>query len=254
MNWNDLYQMIPLQLRTLGEAVSGNTSPITRENFSEADIGRLEDVIAADRAYKQGLLDQFHGQENTDMDNYAFNQYKKHFYNQDKTAIDEDKVKRFMSGSGSVRDYDAYYNANQGGSRGDLDISPSASIMNTLGQFTYDYNPDGTYTITDKYDFENDYNARVMPRELADTRRYENLSNIEKLKLLAKETWQMPGKQADLSMGIASLPSRFGNAFVGRENARPVNFRFTSSRDLNPTPEVLDDQRKAILQQILGNY
>lgn len=249
----DIYQSIPLQLRTLGETVMGDKSTITQDNLSDADLIRLEDVIAADKAYKQGLLDQFYGQDNQEMDNYAFNQYKKYFYNKDKTALDEDSVKRFMSGSGSVRDYDAYYNARQGG-RGDLDFSPSASIMNTLGKFTYDYNPDGTYTITDTYDFANDYNARVMPREVADSRRYENLSNMEKLGLLAKETWQMPTRQPDLNKGIQSLPSRFGNAFVGRENARPVNFGFTPSRDLNPTPEILDDQRKAILKQILGKY
>lgn len=246
MNWNDLYQMIPLQLRTLGEAVSGNTSPITRENFSEADIGRLEDVIAQSRAYKQGLLDQFYGQDNTDMDNYAYRQYEKAFPN-------EAAIEHFKSGGGTVN-YDAYYNANQGGSRGDLDVSPSASIMNTLGQFAYTTNPDGSISINDSYDFYNDYNARVMPKDVAQTSRYEGLSNIDKLKLLAKETWQMPGKQADLSMGIASLPSRFGNAFVGKENARDVNIQFNPSRDLNPTSEILDDQRKVILKQILGNY
>lgn len=247
MDWKELYQMIPLQVRTFGETVTGDTSPITQQNLSEADIDRLQDVIAASRSYKQGLIDQFYGQDNPDMDNYAYNQYKKAFPN-------EEAVQYFKSGGGNVS-YDDYYNARQGG-RGDLDISPSASIMNTLGQFSYSTadNHEKTLNIADSYDFYNDYNAQVMPREVANTARYEGLDNLDKLKLLAKETWQMPGRQADMKTGIQSLPSRLGNAFVGKDNARPVNIQFTPNRDLNPSEMQRNAIKEVILQQILGNY
>ena len=51
----DLYKNIPLQIRTLIETISGNKSPITAENLSTADIGRVEDTIEESRRFKQGF-------------------------------------------------------------------------------------------------------------------------------------------------------------------------------------------------------
>ena len=65
-----------------------------------------------------------------------------------------------------------------------------------------------------------------MPKVVADTSRYENLSNVDKAKLIAKETWSMPEQGINPLKGILSLPSRVGNAYVGKQKARDVDINF----------------------------
>ena len=238
----DLYKNIPLQIRTLIETISGNKSPITAENLSTADIGRVEDTIEETRRFKQGLLDayQWRVPEQEPVDSAGYETYQNYFPNQG--AIDN-----FNSGGGNV-DYQTY-NALDNKNRGDVDISPSASIMNTLGRFPYKLNEDGSYSVDETYDFDNDHVARLMPKSVSTTSRYDGMSNIEKLGLVAKETFVMPEQGFDLGKGISSLPSRVGNAFVGRDKARDVNINFNPSRDLNPTK----DQRAKNLEDIIRN-
>jgi hypothetical protein len=241
---DSIYSNVPLQIKTLLETMGGNTSDITAENLSDADKQRLTDVVENSRKARQDLLNKFPegvmpsteelggiganvdgktyyidrewAANNPENIQYA-GRYLKHFPNQK-------AVKLFNEGGGTVN-YDDYYNSRQGRG-GDLDFTPSASIMNTFGQFRYNIDDSGNINVKDRYDFLNDYNKRVMPKSVADTTRYEGLSDTEKAKLIAKETISMPEQGFNPFKGIASLPSRVGNAYVGRENARNVNVNF----------------------------
>ena len=100
----------------------------------------------------------------------------------------------------------------------DLSISPNSAIRNTLGRFSYHKDPEGNLIATDSYDFYNDLPKRTRP-----TSDYENMSILEKIGTLAGDTFTQKG-------GIATLPSRIGNAFIGRDgrpvvaNLGPANF------------------------------
>lgn len=241
---DSVYNNVPLQIKTLLETIGGNTSDITAANLSDADKQRLTDVVENSRKTRQDLLNKFPegvmssteelGGIGAQVDGKTYyidrdwaknnpeniqhaGRYLKHFPNQD-------AVKLFNEGGGTVG-YNDYYDSRQGRG-GDLDFTPSASVMNTLGQFRYNIDDTGNINVIDRYDFLNDYNRKVMPKSVADTRRYEGLSDIEKAKLIAKETISMPEQGFNPLKGIASLPSRIGNAYVGRQNARNVDINF----------------------------
>ena len=237
---SDLYKKIPLQIRTFVESLRGNDTPITKDNLSAADLKRLEDTIVESRKYKTGLLDAYHFEENEDEPTRSFgsDEYKKYFKNQ--KALDT-----FKQGSGNV-DYGAYLRLDNR-TRGDVDISPSASIMNTLGRFSYTQNPDGTISVKDQYNFTDD-RPHTMSEAVSKSDRYKDLSNMQKLGLVAKETFVMPNEGFNLGKGIGTLPSRLGNAFIG-EKTRPVDITFMPSRDLNP--DYFDREKNRI--QILRN-
>jgi hypothetical protein len=239
---SDLYKNIPLQIRTFLETILGDTSPITSENLSAADLGRIEESIKESRKYKQGLLDAYHweGGDKEPSESAGYKEYKKYFPNQK-------ALNTFEAGSGNV-DYQTYQALNNS-NRGDVDMSPSASVMNTLGRFPYNLNEDGSYNINETYDFKDDHISRLMPQSVSQTNRYDGMSNTEKLGLVAKETFVMPEQGFNLTKGIASLPSRVGSAFVGESKSRPVNINFTPTQNLNQT----DVQRAKNLEDILRN-
>ena len=238
---DNLYKKIPLQIRTFVETLKGDTTPITKENLSSADLKRLEDTIADSRKYKTGLLDAFHFEkgESPPSRSYGLDEYEKYFKNQ--KALDT-----FKQGSGNV-DYGAYLRLDNK-TRGDVDISPSASIMNTLGRFAYTKNPDGTISVKDSYDFKDD-RPRAMSDSVSKSDRYKDLSNMQKLGLVAKETFVMPNEGFDLGKGIGTLPSRLGNAFIG-EKTRPVDITFMPSKDLSPDYFDREENRIKILRNL----
>lgn len=152
----DIYkEKVPLHLRTFAESVMGNTDPITNETLGDKNLQRTADAIRSARAYRQGLLDL--KAKDYPMSDRLQQQY-------DKLFPDEDAIKHFQSGGGTVS-YDDHTNAEDSQGRQplkyssiDFDLSDDASVMNTLGQFAYKTNPDGTISIIDQYDFINDVN------------------------------------------------------------------------------------------------
>lgn len=160
----ELYKnVVPLQLRTFGETVVGNKNPITEENFSGKDLSDLSDSIKEARAYRQGLLD--YKQLNPDVvNNEGFMQeYNRYFKNPESESY-------FLSGGGTV-DYGDINRSHIlregrpiGGTeasslRSDWNPTREAAIYNTLGRFPYKINEDGTVSIQEAYDFNNDPNA-----------------------------------------------------------------------------------------------
>lgn len=219
-----LLDYLPLQVRTLVETASGNRSPITERNLSEEDKMRIAEAIAASRAYKQGLLDMNKTDPNmSDANKRAYNQF---FPNQQ-------AIKDFQSGSGAVG-YDAYADAGQGTS--DWNFLPSGSIRNTLGQFRYNTDKNGNINIKEKYDFAND-TVDGLPRSVSNSARYETMSAPQKAWTVAKETFVLPEVGFNPAMGISSLPSRYGNAFVGRDG-RDVNINFKPKINVNPNEDL----------------
>ena len=154
---------IPLQLRTFGETIAGNENPITEQNFSNRDLSDLSDSIQEARALRQGLLD--YKQLNPDVvNNEGFMQeYNRYFKNPKSEEY-------FLSGGGTVdygdinrshiiREGRPIGGTEESSLRSDWNPTQEAAIYNTLGRFPYKINPDGTVTIQEAYDFNNDPNA-----------------------------------------------------------------------------------------------
>jgi len=235
-----IYKNIPLQVRTFAEKVAGDRSPITNENLSDADRNRMLEAIYAARQNRQGLLEKFPTGVKTDPEAPAI-EFEGKPYNIDLREYSEEdlplaaqylnlfpqgeeSIKSFKEGKGTVNYHD-YYTAGQA-DKEDLTIGPSGSIRNTFGQFRYETTPEGNLKVIDlPYDFEDDYIQGEMPKEVAMTDRYNNLSNLEKAKLVAKETFAMPQQGFDLGKGFKTLPSRIGNAYIGRDGS-PVDVQF----------------------------
>ena len=95
----------------------------------------------------------------------------------------------------------------------DYGVGQGDAMRNTLGRFSYEKTPEGRLIAKDNYDFEDDL-AKEIPgiRRTAD---YEAMNPLEKVGALVKDT------VADGKRGIGTLPSRVGNAFIGRQG-RPV--------------------------------
>jgi hypothetical protein len=229
-----LLNMLPLQVRTLLETAGGNTTPITAQNLSDTQKEKIANSILAARAYREALLQGV--QSNAPLSERDMMQYKKLFPNQ--AAID-----RFKSGAGTVN-YDDYYNAGQGAS--DWNMLPSGEIRNTLGQFTYTTDKQGNINVKDRYDFLNDM-IEGLPKEVTNSARYKSMSNPEKVMTLAKETFYMPKVGFSPILGLRSIPSRVGNAFVGG-NGRDVNLTFKPPFSINPREEVT----RGTLMNLLG--
>lgn len=229
-----LLDYTPLQVKTLLETATGKTSPITEKNLSEKQKEKIVDSILAARAYRQALLEGV--QNNAPLNERDMMQYKKLFPNQ--AAID-----RFKAGSGTVN-YDDIYNAT--GAASDWNMLPSGEIRNTLGQFNYTTDKQGNINVKDRYDFLNDM-IEGLPKEVTNSARYKKMSNPEKVMTLAKETFYMPKVGFDPILGVRSIPSRVGNAFVGG-GGRDVNITFKPPFSINPSDEVT---RKTLLN-LLG--
>ncbi len=219
-----LLDALPLQLRTLIQTATGDTSPITAQNLDAAEKQRIADAILASRSYKQSLLDL---KNDNALKDWQKADYKRYFPN-------EQAIKSFKAGSGAVG-YDDYYNAGQGNS--DWNMLPSGGIRNTLGQFRYNTDKAGNINVTDRYDFSGDM-IEGLPRSVANTARYNPMSNLQKALTVAKETVYMPEAGFDPLLGLRSFPSRFGNAFVGNRG-RNVNITLPPTYQVNPSVDDL---------------
>ena len=89
----------------------------------------------------------------------------------------------------------------------------SDPLQNTLGRFTYKYNPDNTITVIDNYDFSNEYLDDLV-------KMYGNMSTSEKVLELSKRA---PAKiiNQGLSSGLTDVATEVGTAFIGN-NGRPI--------------------------------
>ena len=214
----------PLQIRTLLNAASGDTSPITEKSLDSDERQRIADSILASRSYKQSLLDL---KSDNALKDFQQKDYKKYFPN-------EKAIQSFKAGSGAVG-YDDYYNAGQGSS--DWNMLPYGGIRNTLGQFRYTTDKDNNVNVVDRYDFTGD-KIKGLPKSVANTERYNPMSNLQKALTVAGETMYMPEVGFDPLLGLRSFPSRLGNAFVGNKG-KNVNITLPSTYKINPSVDDL---------------
>ena len=196
---NAYRSIVPAQIRTFGETLMGDRTPITEQNFTESELNQMRQAIANSRTARQ--------KENID----TYNKMKEQeFLTGKKSGILEPSTKYDQT-----VDYQ-HYGTDGKSVRSDLDITPNAAVRNTLGRFAYHKNPQGDLIATDYYKFKDD-----LPRETRPTAEYEGMSTPEKLWTLAKDSAHIGG--------LESLPSRTGSAFIGADG-RPVNV------NLGPAP------------------
>ena len=173
--------MIPSQVRTFVSTLTGDTSPITEKNFSASEIKQMRDAVMRSKERQPATVTE---------------------HKAGKTR----EIPRKLDPTVDYKDY------GDGADRASRDYSPlpSDAARNTLGRFQYEKTPEGRLVAHDSYDFKDDLVSEGAPRS-AD---YEKLSTFEKVKKLAKDTVALP-------IGMSSLPSRVGSAFVGAKS-RPV--------------------------------
>lgn len=82
--------------------------------------------------------------------------------------------------------------------------NPHISLENTLGRFNYVRNPDGSLTVTDRYDF-------VNPQREEAIKTYEGMGPARKALEVAKRSLSKP-----FTFPL-TLASELGNAYIGRE-------------------------------------
>lgn len=196
---NAYRSIVPAQIRTFGETLMGDRTPITEQNFTESELNQMRQAIANSRTARQ--------KENID----TYNKMKEQeFLTGKKSGILEPSTKLDQTVGYQ------HYGTDDKSVRSDLDITPNAAVRNTLGRFAYHKNPQGDLIATDYYKFKDD-----LPRETRPTAEYEGMSTPEKLWTLAKDSAHIGG--------LESLPSRTGSAFIGADG-RPVNV------NLGPAP------------------
>lgn len=179
-------KLVPAQVRTFAETVTGKRDPITEKDFTADELKQARDAIIKSRDRQTGKSFTATGTYGKD---YKLEQYY------DPTVDYKDY------GEGKDRLFS------------DFNVGPGAAMRNTLGRFKYEKTPEGRLVATDTYDFKNDLADKIpgIPR----TKDYEGLNALEKVGKLAVDTFRPS------TGGIKSLPSRIGNAFIGKDG-RPV--------------------------------
>jgi hypothetical protein len=190
--------VVPAHLRTFGETLMGDRTPITENNFTPSELDQMRNAVMSSRKDR----------EITNARVFD-NDVKKAFKS---GASDKELMAIMKQGPSQKIDQSVGYQHYPGGDvevRRDTDFGHDASIRSTLGRFAYNKDANGNLIVTDNYKFTND-----LPRETRPTSDYAGMTTPEKLWLLAKDTAQMGG--------LETLPSRVGNAFIGADG-RPVN-------------------------------
>ena len=196
---NSVYRkVVPAHLRTFGETLMGDRTPITEKNFTPSELDQMRNAIMSSRKDREAMNQRMFA-----------NTIDKEFKS---GASDKELMAIMKQGPSQKIDQSVGYQHYPGGDvevRRDTDFGHDASIRSTLGRFAYNKDANGNLIATDNYKFTND-----LPDQTRPTSDYAGMSTPEKLWTLAKDTAQMGG--------LETLPSRVGNAFIGADG-RPVN-------------------------------
>jgi len=182
---SDIYKnIVPAQMRTFGETLMGDRSPITEKNFTADELDKIRAAVIQSRE-RQDSRPIYH------------------YVNNKLTPIPTD-----YDPTVGYRDYNL-----EGGtdSRNDFSVGHDAAIRNTLGKFSYKKSPEGNLIAKDSYDFKDDLVKQEGVRRSAE---YEGMSPLQKISTLISDTMDPRGS-------INTLPSRVGSAFIGAKG-RPV--------------------------------
>ena len=173
--------VLPSQVRTFASTLGGDTSPITEENFSASEIKQMRDAVMRSKERQPKTM----------------------------TVVKNGKAKEVSRKLDPTVDYKDYGDDAARTTR-DYSPLPADAARNTLGRFRYEKTPEGRLVAHDSYDFKDDLVSEGAPRSAE----YKKLNTLEKIGKLAKDTVTTP-------IGISSLPSRVGSAFIGAKS-RPV--------------------------------
>jgi hypothetical protein len=180
-------KVFPAQVRTFVSTLTGNKDPITEKDFTDEELKQAKDAVIKSRDRQTGK--RFIASGTPGKKDYKLDQYY------DPTIDYKD------------------YGKGKDETRQDFNVGSDAAMRNTLGRFKYEKTPEGRLVATDTYDFKDDL-AKQYPK-IPRTKDYEGLNTVEKIGKLAVDTLKPSAG------GIKSLPSRVGNAFIGKDG-RPV--------------------------------
>ena len=168
---SDIYKnIVPAQIRTFGETVMGDKSPITEQNFNPDELDKIRKAIMQSR-----------GRQEFDKNNRLL-PISPTNYNQ----------------SVGYKDYGVKDSSN---SRQDFNFGPDAAIRNTLGKFSYDKTPEGNLIAKDTYDFKDDL---VKEEGVRRSSEYANMGPLQKIGTLISDTVSPKGSINTLPSRIGS--------------------------------------------------
>jgi len=156
-----------------------------------------------------------------------FGDRSKPFTEQDMTEDELTEIDRFIQARGTVLSPErgvvsetAYDDSLFDGTF----LTPQAnSIENTLGRFAYEDNPEtGERTITDSYDFSNEYLDSINEHG------YKGKSYTEKTLELLSRAYGKVSHQG-LFAGLVDLATEAGVAYIG-DDGTPVNIKYTPKK------------------------
>jgi len=166
---SDIYKnIVPAQIRTFGETLMGDKSPLTEQNFTPDELNKIRQAIYQSR-----------GRQEFDKNRKLLPDVK---YNQ----------------SVGYKDYNVNQSEN---SRQDFNFGPNAAIRNTLGKFSYEKTPEGNLIAKDTYDFKDDL---VKEEGVRRSSEYEGMGPLQKIGTLISDTMSPKGSINTLPSRVGS--------------------------------------------------
>jgi hypothetical protein len=237
-------KVIPPQARFYTQTLLGDrTKPFTQDDLTTDELRQIHKAVEASRTRLQDRIEQIKNAKSySDISMSGI--YPKHIENNPALKSEKEKFKEFKAlnakherqlkeGYGNVQYED--YNLT-------TDLAGLTNpVLNTLGRFTYQIQPDGTVHVSDKYDFYN-------PSRAKNVEAFEKMAPLEKASAVMKRVEDPLLTEVSTAGGgptlIKNTMGAIGEAYIGRDG-RPVDIKYH--------PDIFKPQEQAPVGNPMGD-
>jgi hypothetical protein len=155
--FDTLYKSIPTNIRLVGEQIAGVSKPITEKDFSPEELSFIRNQIEAQE--KQNLQKQ--QSLASSLPEFDKEQYKNQPSYQNVKSLVQKELDSYLKSQGKTAITYNNYLENPG-DLGWIDslkksfTSPEFRVSTSLGQYVGIRNPDGSLSVVDKYNWDNE--------------------------------------------------------------------------------------------------
>jgi hypothetical protein len=221
-------KVVPAQARFYAQALFGDrTKPFTQSDLTPEELSQIHKAVEASRIRIQNRIEQIKNAKSYSELSMS-GVYPANIENNPSLKTEKEKFKELKAlnlkyerqlkeGYGNVQYED--YNLT-------TDLAGLTNpVLNTLGRFTYQIQPDGTVHISDKYDFYNQSRAKNVEA-------FEKMTPSEKALAVMKRVEDPLLTEVSTAGGgptlIKNTLGAIGEAYIGR-NGKPVDIRYDPS-------------------------
>jgi hypothetical protein len=243
-------KVVPAQARFYAQALFGDrTKPFTQSDLTPEELSQIHKAVEASRIRLQNRIEQIKNAKSyselsmsgvypANIENNPTLKTEKEKFKELK-ALNLKHERQLKEGYGNVQYED--YNLT-------TDLAGLTNpVLNTLGRFTYQIQPDGTVHISDKYDFYNQSRAKNVEA-------FEKMTPSEKALAVMKRVEDPLLTEVSTAGGgptlIKNTLGAIGEAYIGR-NGKPVDIRYDPSV-FQPPPSV-DNFQSPMYTDPFGN-